>query len=1278
NHGIFIVTGEFNMEGADDKGLFNNQNTLVIFDKSPVVKTSASSSIDPLKYCDPFASNSDCAYINRGDFAKHWYYPHYGKITFSANDTTSKYSCFDIDFVSDKYSAGVFEAITFSNISRGITPHDFRLWDFGADTLETNVNPDGSMTVRYKKPGIKKIGLTIFTSGAKYQKVIDFKVCANPIYKTKSEKGIWLNSNTWKDELTPGLNINKADISVNGHITSYNCMQIDKGTLYVHDTLLINGDLFLGNYADIVVDTHGVLVVYGNYSSGNKTEVTNYGEFVVTGKFEMRGKAGQGYFNNLGSLVIFDPSPTIKHNYGADDHLKVSCDPSYMDSDCAYKTRYTFPTEPFFAKYLSIPFSVRDTTGIYKCNNADFILDKKVVAMYEEVGLINITRGLTPTSIIKWTFDTDTISTKINPGGMVSVAYKSPGIKNITLTVKNSTGTYTNTFSVEVLANAVFETNDTSGIWLNDTIWKGNQSPGLEILGNDVYIDGHITVNNCVNINKGTLFINDTLIINGGLHLGNYGNLEIAPKGVLIVFGDYTSGNNSEVNSSGYFIVTGQFEMLGSGRCGYFKNAGKVYIFDELPIIKEGKNYADLWCDYSIDPPDCNYGSRKSITNNAIYTKYKSYKFELRDTTKAYECVKADFIVDNNVVNTFSPLLITNLSRGFKPTTSFNWDFGTDIDSISYTINGNIMVWYNKEGIKTLQLSFNEFGTEVSCTLQVEVLAAKTFETKEGITSSWFDESAWEGDVTPGDYIKGANLEINGSITSNHCMELDKGALHVYDTLLINGNLKLGSKGKIIVHETAVMIVYGDFTAGTRSEITNHGHMIFVGDFSLKDAGNNGFFKNDSTVVILDDLPKIPKGRNYTDLTCGSSVLVQKCGYLNKQEFVKNEYYATYRNYAPSQRTEFLSNSCVKADYLIDFDSICSGASVQIINTSRGIKPLGKIEWDFDGGVKSTGSFNNNSFYVKYNSPGRKSIKLSIEDGGVSSSYGSNIHVVEKPVTNLYDTVLCGTQPSVIRATSTNEDFVQFWLGGDTPYQEDRDAPYIFSEKQLLEPGIELRVWARGIKVIDENRRCTGAWSDAGRISRIGAPTVNIEDGSSFCGNGEALFTAETQTGQVLEFSIDKDSIYKRANSKTLQLEYPLKESESITVYARSLDTIRQCKSDWQASELVSAMKIPEYNTLFDTSIFTFDSTIIEIRSSNVEIHYSFDGGSTVESKDISSPYRRFIKLNGMQSKSLWIQVIDKGNQCVSPWKKVTTLYPYDLPSISYLGDDKRLWIPLK
>jgi len=168
--------------------------------------------------------------------------------------------------------------------------------------------------------------------------------------------------------------------------------------------------------------------------------------------------------------------------------------------------------------------------------------------------------------------------------------------------------------------------------WTSDAAWTDGSNPGTTNIPDITEIYGTITRIGDLEFNLGTLTVHDTLLVYGNITFKNNSDLSLGEDAVVIIYGDYFSGNQVNVINGGDLVVMGEFEMQGANNLGSFTiNDGKVFIFDESPIIKTGSSYSDLACPVPGDyPSNCNYGNELDFRNDPLFSFASSGVFEIQ------------------------------------------------------------------------------------------------------------------------------------------------------------------------------------------------------------------------------------------------------------------------------------------------------------------------------------------------------------------------------------------------------------------------------------------------------------------------------------------------------------------------------------------------------------------------------------------------------------------------------------------------------------------------
>lgn len=111
--------------------------------------------------------------------------------------------------------------------------------------------------------------------------------------------GAWTDNNSWVGGTAPGTNLS-TNVTIYGYITLSGSLTFGgaSGDLNVVDTLVIEGDLILGNNNNLSIGNGGILIVQGSVTAANRVDIAGNGYFIVFGDFTKSGSAGQGSFTS--------------------------------------------------------------------------------------------------------------------------------------------------------------------------------------------------------------------------------------------------------------------------------------------------------------------------------------------------------------------------------------------------------------------------------------------------------------------------------------------------------------------------------------------------------------------------------------------------------------------------------------------------------------------------------------------------------------------------------------------------------------------------------------------------------------------------------------------------------------------------------------------------------------------------------------------------------------------------------------------------------------------
>jgi gliding motility-associated-like protein len=176
--------------------------------------------------------------------------------------------------------------------------------------------------------------------------------------------------------------------------------------------------------------------------------------------------------------------------------------------------------------------------------------------------------------------------------------------------------------------------NDYTGSWETPASWNPVwASPQTNISGYDITVNGYITINSSLSFSgtSNSLIINDTLIIRGDLNLSNNNRLTIMNNGILILKGNLTIDNETDITANGYFIITGSIIKIGTSHHGSFisnDNPVKVFIGGTSNLGTSESSYPVLNCPAKITTAfpgsHCSYGNMADLANDPINSFFQS------------------------------------------------------------------------------------------------------------------------------------------------------------------------------------------------------------------------------------------------------------------------------------------------------------------------------------------------------------------------------------------------------------------------------------------------------------------------------------------------------------------------------------------------------------------------------------------------------------------------------------------------------------------------------
>ena len=161
-----------------------------------------------------------------------------------------------------------------------------------------------------------------------------------------------------------------------------------------------------------------------------------------------------------------------------------------------------------------------------------------------------------------------------------------------------------------------------TGSWSTSASWDPDwATPTTSVSGYDITIYGYITVNGSLSFSGsgGDLFVNDTLVVQGDLSFGSNNNLTVNSGGVLIVRGNLTAGNKTDILANSYIVVTGDFSASGS-QTTFSSPVSPASVFIGGTVESVDGNVTDCPGEPGYET-NCNYGNvEEDLQNDPVNT----------------------------------------------------------------------------------------------------------------------------------------------------------------------------------------------------------------------------------------------------------------------------------------------------------------------------------------------------------------------------------------------------------------------------------------------------------------------------------------------------------------------------------------------------------------------------------------------------------------------------------------------------------------------------------
>lgn len=324
--------------------------------------------------------------------------------------------------------------------------------------------------------------------------------------------GDWATPTSWEPAWdTPQTNGIDFNVFINGYISCRESLAIigNTNSLTINDTLIVCGDLELGNNSSLVINPNGILFVFGDLVTDNKSIITinTNAYIVVTGDYIKNGVGNDGSFisNNRPTNVFIGGAVPAGIDLSMFPVLSCPGGSPYNNSQCSYGNMLDIVNDPintFFQEVCSPSVPIITSSGSLRFCDGD-----------------SITLTSSEATNYLWSTGATTASISVNTAG------------NYTVSVSNGCSSLTSAttmVTVDTLPDAVIAISDNSGLANNDGIicdgatamlvasggerytWSsGDTTAEIMVETSGIYIVVVTDTNGCTNTKDTIILVND-------------------------------------------------------------------------------------------------------------------------------------------------------------------------------------------------------------------------------------------------------------------------------------------------------------------------------------------------------------------------------------------------------------------------------------------------------------------------------------------------------------------------------------------------------------------------------------------------------------------------------------------------------------------------------------------------------------------------------------------------------------------------------------------------
>lgn len=226
---------------------------------------------------------------------------------------------------------------------------------------------------------------------------------------------------------------------------------------------------------------------------------------------------------------------------------------------------------------------------------------------------------------------------------------------------------------------------------------------------------------------------------------------------------------------------------------------------------------------------------------------------------------------------------------------------------------------------------------------------AQEYRSLDNHTGFWETAASWDPYwPVPDTVLNNTGIAVYGYLTASSSLSFNgtNKTMYIYDTLVVRGDLILGSNITLFIHDGAILIVRGDLVLDNKSLVTADGTFIITGNILKSSSVNQGaFISNDNPARVF--LAGSISAVGITDNNPGYPVLNQVNPTLTV--YPGSTYpYGNMEDLANDPVFDFFQRSCLVAE-AFNSGPLCEGKQLQL-HAGGGVA----WEWSGPGGFSST------------------------------------------------------------------------------------------------------------------------------------------------------------------------------------------------------------------------------------------------------------------------------------------------------------------------------------